>query len=263
MKNFCIIIALIIASVSSLYAQDEPVKLKNHDAQAAAQVITGNYNDWQTVTLNGKLDLDGVAISPSVKIYMVRDKKIVISIRVPLMGEVATVDISPSQVTLVNKVKKTWCRQNIADLMVDLPVGLADLQDLFLGRIFLPNYGTLTMQNFDKADIYVADDVEGWFVLPKEQPVQYNVSCGYNTYSDGRTDNIFVSTLDAQNQATAYYTYDRDKYNIEMVMRIKGKDHRFDFRINDTEWGGKPVKPAEVDNKYTKVSLSDFFKHLI
>lgn len=262
MKKLLIILGLMIGWVNGVLA-DEPAILGEPDKGLAAKVVTDNYRDWQRVTLSGKLDLDNVAISPSVKIYMVRDKSIVISIRVPLVGEVGTVSINGSQVTLVNKVKKTYCREDVASLMADLPVGISDLQDLFLGRIFLPDYGTLSPDNYDRADFYVADDVEGWFILPKEQPVQYDVTCGFNTYADGRTDNVFVGTLDRQNQATAYYTYDDSKVTIEMVVRTRGKDRSFDFRINETDFNGRPVKAAEIDGKYRKVGLSEFFRNLI
>lgn len=265
MKKFVFVIMMFAAVMwcSTMSAQDEPARVDDSAARIAAKTITDNYRDWQRVTLSGKLDLENTVVSPSVKIYMVRDKSIVISIRVPLLGEVGTVDITPTYVNLVNKVKKTYCREEIAGLMAGLPVGIADLQNLFLGRIFLPGYGTLSMDNYGHADFYIADNEEGWFIVPQEQPVEYEVVCGFNTFGDGRTDNIFVGTLDSQNQATAEYSYDNNKVNIDLTVRTRGKDREFGFRINETDFNGSPVRAAQPDGKYRKVGLSEFFKNLI
>ena len=266
MKLLKIIILTVLAFCSvTLSAQNPdgtPEKITGKEAKNAAKEITDNYSDWTSVTMSGKLDLDNLAISPTVKIYMLKGEKIVISIRVPLLGELGTLDISGGQYTLVNKVKKVYCREPLSSLMADLPLNLTDVQNILLGRIFLPGYGALSMENYEKADFYVSDEIDGWFVLPKEQPLQYDVTCGYNTIADGRTDNIFVGTLDGENQATAYYEYDRDKMNIDLVVRTRGKDREFTFRINEIDYMGRPVKPANIDGSYRKVTLKEFSRSM-
>lgn len=261
---------VIILAIAALFAQamaaqnpdGTPSQISGKEARNAAKEITDNYSDWTQVTMSGKLDLDNLAISPSVKIYMLKGQKIVISIRVPLLGELGTLEVVGDQYTLVNKVKKVYCRESLSALMADLPLTLTDVQNILLGRIFLPGYGALSMDNYEKADYYVSDEIEGWFVLPKEQPLEYEVTCGYNTLADGRTDNIFVGTLDGQNQATAYYEYDRDKMNIDLVVRTRGKDRNFTFRINEIDFMGRPVKAATVDKGYRKVTLKEFIRSM-
>lgn len=247
---------------SALDKTGEPVRLDEKAAAKAAKTITANYTDWQTVTLSGKLELDRLPFSPSVKIFMQRGKRIVVSLRVPLLGEVGTLDVNDHEFTIVNKMKKTYCREDFSELMADLPVGLADLQDLFLGRIFLPGEGTLSMSNWQKAEYFTDKGVGGWMVMPVEQPVEYDVSCGYVTLADGRTQTIFVSTLDASSQAGALYEYDGDRTDIDMTIRYNGKDREFGFSIRETQWGSRALSPAKVDGSYQKLSLSDFFRKL-
>lgn len=241
----------------------EPVKLGRNSAKAAASAITSSYKDWKSVTLTGKLHLDDLPISPTVKIYMVRDKSIVISMSAPLLGEVGTAEITTSKFTIVNKMKKRYCREDISDLVAGLPISLSDLQNIFLARIFLPNYGTLSMKNYTHADFYTDENVTGWLVLPTVQPVEYDVSCAYTALPDGRTSSILVMTLDGEDQANAIYEYDGKRTDIFLNVTYKHKERNFAFTINSIDYKGKPVKPAEITNKYKQVNLRDFFRHLL
>lgn len=246
----------------SIAFADATVQLKGNDARTAAYVITGTYRDWNKVTLSGKLHLDRLPISPSVKIYMEKGKRIIISLRAPLLGEVGTVDIQGNTFTMVNKMKRTYVQEDISGLVADLPVTLSDLQNIFLGRIFLPDEGTLSMKNYKKAQFYVTEETDGWMVLPEHQPVEYDVSCGYTTYGDGRTRGIFVSTLDGLNQAAAGYEYDGGETEIYLDVKYKSTNRDFTFTIQKTDWNGKPIAPAEITPKYKKLSLKEFFRSL-
>lgn len=241
---------------------DATVQLKGNDARTAASVITGTYRDWNKVTLSGKLHLDRLPISPSVKIYMEKGKRIIISLRAPLLGEVGTVDIQGNTFTMVNKMKRTYVQEDISGLVADLPVTLSDLQNIFLGRIFLPDEGTLSMKNYKKAQFYITEETDGWMVLPEHQPVEYDVSCGYTTYGNGRTRGIFVSTLDGLNQAAAGYEYDGGETEIYLDVKYKSTNRDFTFTIQKTDWNGKPIAPAEITPKYKKLSLKEFFRSL-
>lgn len=253
--------ALMLAIPTNAMA-DTPLLLGTDEAQVAASTITQHYGDWQKVTLSGKLHLDNLPISPSVKIYMERARRIVISLRAPLLGEVGTVDITPQSATLVNKMKRNYCELTLTEFMADLPVTLSDLQDMFLARIFLPDSGTLSMDNYSQADFYAGATDAGWFVLPKNQPVEYDVSCGYTTLGDGRTQNIFVTTLDGKDQAGALYEYSGKNTDVALTLRYKGKDHNFGLTLSQPEWEGKSINPATIDERYKKLTLREFFKNL-
>lgn len=241
----------------------EPHLLPADSAVMAAETITGTYTPWKQVTLTGKLRIDGLFLTPSYKMYMKKGERIVLSIRVPLMGEVGTLEVDKKKFTLVNKVKKTYVMQDISSLMADLPVTLGDLQDIFLGRIFLPDSGTLSMENSDEAEFYTVPGEEGWLVLPLRQPVEYEVNCGYTTLPDGRTSNILVTTLDCCQQAEAEYTYKKNETEISLRVRRNSKDRDFGLTVKDPDFNGRPVTPAKVDKDYRQVSLRDFFKNLI
>ncbi len=265
--NIFLSLLFIASATPHIAAQDnddfQPVRLDEKAERKAAAKITAYYDDWKTVTLSGKLHIDGLPISPSAKIYMERGKKLVISLRAPLLGEVGTLEADSEQVTIVNKMNKTYCRENISALVAELPVTISDLQDIFLARIFLPGYGTLSMDNYMYADYYTCDDTEGWFLVPVTQPIEYDVTCAFNAYADGRTSTIYVTTLDKQNQATAEYTYEKKSTEIDLTIRYNSKDRKFGVSVNSTDFGGKPVKAAEISGKYRKVGLKEFFKQMM
>lgn len=266
MKKILTILALITMLATPIAAvvadtTDSPVMLKETDALSAAKTITSGYTDWHQVTLAGKLHIDRLPISPSIKMYMERASLIVISMRVPLLGEVGTLEITPEHALMVNKMKRTYCDLSLSEFMSDLPVTLSDLQDIFLARIFLPQAGTLSMTNYTQADFY-SDPGGGWLILPRHQPVEYDVSCGYSALTDGRTSNIFVSTLDGADQAVAAYDYDGKKTDVSLTLRYKNKDHTFGLTIHETDWKGKALKGATPDAQYRSQTLREFLKSL-
>lgn len=264
LSRLIVLIATIMAILFPARAQEEMTKplLSGKEAKTAAKTMTSGYTDWQTATLSGKLELEHLLVSPSVKIFMQKGKRIIISLRVPLLGEVGTLDVNETEFTIVNKMKKTYCREELNSLMSDLPITLSDLQDLFLGRIFLPGEGTLSMTNYEKAEIFFEDESGGWYVIPKEQPTEYEAVCGYYTLPDGRTEGLFVTTTDRTSQATATYEYDNERRDLDMTIRYNGKDREFIFSIRKTEWNTKALTPAKIDESYKRVSLSEFFRSM-
>ena len=99
--NIFLSLLFIASATPRMAAQDndgfQPVRLDEKAERKAAAKITAYYDDWKTVTLSGKLHIDGLPISPSAKIYMERGKKLVISLRAPLLGEVGTLEADSEQ----------------------------------------------------------------------------------------------------------------------------------------------------------------------
>lgn len=73
-------------------------------------IIISSYTPWQSVELNGKLQMERLPLTPSVRIYMEYKQKIFISVRAPFVGEVGRVEIDSTQVVAVNRLKKCMCR---------------------------------------------------------------------------------------------------------------------------------------------------------
>lgn len=264
MKYFCSIVLLLTAWITA-FAQSasEPQKLSADSTQIAAKTITDTYTSWTQVSISGKAKIQGLPISPSFKLFMKNGESIVLSLRVPLMGEVGTLEVTENEFTIINKLKKTYCSRNISELTANLPISLSDLQDIFLARIFLPDCGTLSMDNYTSAEFYTVSTEPGWIVLPSRQPTEYNVSCGYTALPDGRTGNIFVTSLNGQDQAAADYNYSNKDVKVDIRIRYNSKDRDFSFSMKEPDFNGKPIYPAEITDDYKEVSLKDFFKSML
>ena len=70
--------------------------------------IIDSYMPWQSAEFSGKLKTDKLPVSPNVKIYMVRDSLLQISVRAPLLGEVGRLNLTHDEVLVVNKMKKIY-----------------------------------------------------------------------------------------------------------------------------------------------------------
>lgn len=116
--------------------------------------ITSRWLPWNSVSISGKLKMAGLPVSPSMKIYMKRDSALFISLRAPFMGEVGRAEILGDTIMVVNKMKKTYVKESIEKALDHYPGGLADLQDLILGRIVIPGKGLLESGHSPQLEIY-------------------------------------------------------------------------------------------------------------
>lgn len=89
----------------------------------AVDSITASWEAWTSVGISGKFRMAGLPLSPSVKIYMVRDSSIFISLRAPLVGEVGRAEIADSTLLVVNKMNKTYVEEPIARALAYYPGG--------------------------------------------------------------------------------------------------------------------------------------------
>lgn len=92
--------------------------------------------------------MDGLPVSPTVKIYMKRGETVILSARAPIFGEVARLEVCPDSATFINKhtkilVARYQQRHTLASRII------ADLQELLLGNLYLPGHGPMTW-NFRK-----------------------------------------------------------------------------------------------------------------
>ena len=116
------------------------------------------WQPWESVAVNGKLKMAGLPLSPSLKMYMERDRSIMISVRAPFVGEAGRVEIVNDTLLAVNKLNKIYVEEPISKALSYYPGTLSDLQNLLLGRIVIPGVGMLEHGMAEAVDIYDGND---------------------------------------------------------------------------------------------------------
>ncbi len=223
--------------------------------------ITSGYTSWDNARLNCKLSATGLPVSPSVKIYMERDKSISISISAIFVGEVGRIEIQGDNVLAVNKMRGVYCRENVADFFASLPVTLSDLQNLLLGRIFLIGDGVLSKNNANKAMIMERED-GGWDVVPVTQPAELGIAYGYSTYPDGRLNVVLVEAGDGK-EVAGQFLYKKDSRKLELEYLGAGRSLEATLDIKDTNMDSyEPLSPIKIKDNWTRVSPKEFLKSL-
>ncbi len=81
---------------------------------------------------------------------MKRGESLMISVRVPLKGEVARLEADKDSVLVVNKLNNTYVRESLEQASKLADITLSDLQDVFIGRVFIAGKGTLTKKRRQK-----------------------------------------------------------------------------------------------------------------
>ncbi len=174
-------------------ASAEAVRIEGKLKADILKAMTADYKDWKTVELNGRITSIKFFIKPSVKLFMKRGESLMISVRVPLKGEVARLEADKDSVLVVNKLNNTYVRESLEQASKLADITLSDLQDVFIGRVFIAGKGTLTKKDGKRADLYA--DGDGFLVVPSGQPEDSMFRYGFNAYRDGRVSLLMVSSF--------------------------------------------------------------------
>lgn len=245
-----------------LAAAGERVESLGQDAsESFATAVARTYAPWSSMTLKGKVRLEGVPVPLNVKIYMEHARSLILSLSAPLLGEMGRVEMTADSVLFVNKRAKTWCREPIAPALGRFGASLADIQDLLLGRVFMLGYGTLSPQN--ASQIEVSEGASDTRILtPRLQhpDAQY----GFTLYPDGLMMMAAAFTPDERYLATADYTH-REDGGTDMDISLKADTKRLSLSLSlekpDTS-PRTPLEPIAINPKWTRVTLSRWIKSL-
>ena len=222
--------------------------------------IIDSYMPWQSAEFSGKLKTDKLPVSPNVKIYMVRDSLLQISVRAPLLGEVGRLNLTHDEVLVVNKMKKIYCQEPAENLFDFFPSFLPVIQSLLLARIMILGSGELGMEN--SMAVEVDDDGEGdWLVVPQTEPGAIPFNYGYMVGAGSRTKAL-VATVPGKGSLEIQYTYLNRGMQMQIALdRDKGKKFEAQLDFSSVRWGGSEMVPLKLGN-YTKVSVKDFIGSL-
>lgn len=255
------ILAIIIMAVSGLiampgtYAQ-EPLAKK--ERREVVEAISSPWNDWQTLTISGKLKMAGLPLSPSVKIYMEKDSIVRISLRAPLMGEVGRAEIDGDTLLVVNKMKKTFVKEPLDSVMSRYPVTLSDVQSLLMGRVVIPGFGTLTEECAEMVELFPEEGGE-YSLIPSEEMELEDFNYGYLIDSDMLPTVLMVIPVGKPEvSVNVTYDYDPNGYEIFVSYQSPEKIYSGTLQLDYPQEGGSPIEPIKLNNKYTQLDFEKF-----
>lgn len=238
----------------------EPLSKK--DKKTVVENITRPWQDWETLTVSGKLKMAGLPLSPSLKMYMEKDSLVRISLRAPLMGEVGRAEIDADSILVVNKMKKTYVKEPLDSLLSRYPITLGDVQSLFLGRVVLPGFGTLTSDDYKAVELFPEERGE-YSLIPSEALELEEFNYGYLIDSESRPEVLLV--IPAENpdiNVNVTYDYDENGKGYDLFVSYQSPDKIYSGTLQFDEFveGGNPIEPIKLNNKYSKMNFSDFIK---
>lgn len=230
----------------------------DEEALEIVNKILNGYTEWQSASFTGKLrtSMLKLPVSPTVKIYMEKGELIQLSVSAPFIGEVARAEITPSEVLVVNKYKKTYVRES-AEAALSRDRGLLDeVQSLLLGRIVILGKGELSM-GLLKDVLFERENNGEWIVVPNREGEESALQYGYVVNANGRTQVLYGMMQGRTETATLTYDYAGGGMTLGLDLQLPKKRIEGQLDFSSVKWGGNRMSSINLD-RYQKVTFSEF-----
>lgn len=226
------------------------------------ELIVPQYEDWKKVTLNGKLKMRGLPVSPGVRIFMEKDSLIEISIKVPFMGEVGRIILNPDKVLGINKMNNTYTELPLKDFLKLYPGGLSDLQNLLLARVVIPGYGVISPETSDYVEVYITED--GLALVPLDEYAINGLQYGYIVDQEFNPS-LFLVFPDSNPEMALEVSYEINKDGYDMSFNYHEGNVNMEIRLElkNPEWKGEPLKEIKTEGKFKYLGLGDFIRNFV
>lgn len=230
----------------------------NNQNAGEVEISLPQYQPWDKVTMQGKFKMKGLPVSPGVKIFMQKDKEVNIALRVTLLGEVGRMILTPQSVTVVNKMNKTYVKEDIASFLKYYPGGFVDIQNLLLARFFLPGVDMANDNVEELVEVYY--DNNQYNVVPVGAAVIEGIKYGFVVDSMFRPLILMVMPENRPDiQIAAFYKYNLQGYDIQFSMEDGNTTRDATLELEEPKYGGE--RPKDIDlSKYRKVSVNEFMR---
>lgn len=228
------------------------------DARDCLPLIASRYTPWQAVKLSGKVKMAGLPIKPSTKIYMEKDKEILVSVSVPFMGEVGRIELTEDSIFTVNKMKNVYAKESVESLFETFDLSIGNLQDMILARVFTLEEGTLTPYSHDYVEAYSDKIEEGWYILPTSQPEFFNY--GFKTYTDGKLALLIINATTVEARVDADYVQEGSNTQITLSVEYNGSQEEATLSYGTVDYNPDKMQRLSISSKWKKVGLKTFLK---
>lgn len=232
------------------------------------QAMTASYRPWTDVTMNLRAQLQApAAVTLSAKVGMVRGEWISLSVR--MIGfEVAWLWADGDSVFAACKSPKCYLAESTSRILGAAGCTIADLQDLLLGRAFIPGGGTLTAGVLSKFTPEAAAD--GLVMLvPGKQPEAFEYAFVVDL---GQADLAATLLTVGERQGIARYSdyritedYGEFAAQTDLQAHAMGRDIAATLRwdLNGARWNtGLTAKPKRPSKGAKRIGLADLARLL-
>ncbi|MCH5239942.1 MAG: DUF4292 domain-containing protein [Muribaculaceae bacterium] len=220
-----------------------------------------DYEPWEIASIQGKLKMEGLPLSPSLKIFMQRDSIINISAHAPFVGEVLRIEIDSDSICCINKMKKTFFKEGYKEGLNGVGygnLGIPEIQDLLLARFFLPGIDIYETELDNVIDIYEEDNQLN--VIPKGEALLPDVTYGFVV--DGFFNPLMIILLPSSRpdiELDITYTYKLQGYDIDFSYTAGQRNINMALQLNEPKWSGNQPKGIDL-RKYRQQTLSEFLR---
>lgn len=261
------ILGIILLAATALTAAAQS-PLSGSEKKEALTAITSSYINWNTATIDAKVKVEGIPVSITARIQMERGKRIVVSLRAPLLGEVARAAVTADTLLLINKSNNTYCVENLTERLAGIPAGVEELQNALLARAFVVGSGQLSVRNADSVEITPVADEEGnaagWMVLPEAVEADgTEVSYGFATDADGRLSQFVAMTAEQTAALGCTYTYDYTTTRLEAAAANNGKSYTASLSYNAPSYNSITVEMPEISPSARQLDFRTFLKKIV
>lgn len=225
--------------------------------------VTSSYNNWKTFTTKGKITMKGTdKASSSMQIKMIRDKFISISIR-PMMGlEMWNLFLTNDSLIIIDKVKKCYVTESLANFSMGFPLTIGTMQDLFLNRAFVVGSGTLNRKNI-KETIVTDYDNDIWYVTPRKKAAGFDYTFTFNEMN--QLVNLTASqSFDPEPYTVNYSDFEQTPWGYfakEVKIDAMLGNAPFSLKLaynSNLIWDGKVNAKINKKSKYKHISFREY-----
>lgn len=234
------------------------VELDDEALEIVNKILNG-YTDWKSASFTGKLrtGMLKLPVSPTVKIYMEKGELLQLSVSAPFIGEVGRAEITPSEVLVVNKYKKTYVRESAEAAMSRDRGLLGEVQSLLLGRIVILGKGELSI-GLLKDVLFERENNGEWIVVPDSEGEEASgLQYGYVVNANGRTQVLYGMMQGRTETATLTYDYSGGGMELGLDLQLPKKRIEGQLDFSSVKWGGNRMSSINLD-RYQKVTFSEF-----
>lgn len=248
------------------------VQLTGKEQKKRLEQLTSDYFGWQTAQWQGKVKSDMLPLTVTAKVFLRHDKEILISLRAPLIGEAARIEIDPDSVLVVNKMKKVYYKGSVERINHTVPNLYESLQSLLIGRAFVLGEGELSKDHSKYVNMY--DLNESYTLVAPYVPTELeNFTYGFALDPQYRLNNIFMEfSRVEQNESeepdtiqiprdevfelSAAITHEnKDDVNADVVLQLKGMRIAARIEGGEIEWGAPGFDRINISKGYKPTNL--------
>lgn len=234
-----------------------PVLIKGSEKQVLSDLMASWNTDWESVQLTGRVDVAGIGIHPTVRIYMVRGESILISVRVPLLGEQARVEVTKDRCLVVNKLKGVYWEGDPAGVLSADPCALEEIQAVLLGRVALPGKGEYRADM--ASDIDIRQFGEGYAVMEADAD-DAMPELVFEIGPTGRLQTLVGVAEGVPGTIAIAYSHSGDRMQLTATYEKEGSALSGTLQLDAPEWDSNGFSPVTIPSNYRKTSFRDVLR---